>query len=185
MDRWKSEWFRISSSLGRGLEAKRVNSLKDDSQVAIVRSVLNLLASIAQKFKSEYNAKKLRLLYSSHYTWGISTLGWEGESILAFDSSLAKKAWSWPWDPSLKRKPSLLALRCVRCRKECWLPLSPPWTFSSSWQNLLLGLVKPNFINLTTHCLTYYSRKQGLNNWPILLLFYCSLIHLFKSSHLF
>ena len=72
----------------------------------------------------------------------------------------------------------------MRCRKECWLPLSSPWTFGSSWPNLLLDLVKPNFINLTTHCLTYYSRKQGLNNGPILLLFYCSSIHLFKSSHL-
>ena len=57
-------------------------------------------------------------------------------------------------------------------------------SFDSSWPNLLLGLVKPNFINWTTHCLTYYSRKQGLNNGPILLLFYCSLIHLFKSSYL-
>jgi len=57
-------------------------------------------------------------------------------------------------------------------------------SFDSSWPNLLLGLVKPNFINSTTHCLTYYSRKQSLNNWPILLLFYCSLRHLFKSSHL-
>jgi len=72
----------------------------------------------------------------------------------------------------------------MRCRKECWLPLSPPWTFGSSWSNLLLRLVKPNFINSTTYCLTYYSRKQGLDNGPILLLFYCSLIHLFKSSHL-
>ena len=57
-------------------------------------------------------------------------------------------------------------------------------SFDSSWPNLLLGLVKPNFINLTTHCLTYYSRKQILNNGPILLLFYYSLRHLFKSSHL-
>jgi len=57
-------------------------------------------------------------------------------------------------------------------------------SFDSSWPNLLLGLVKPNFINSTTHCLTYYSRKQSLNNRPILLLFYCSLRHLFKSSHL-
>ena len=57
-------------------------------------------------------------------------------------------------------------------------------SFDSSWPNLLLGLVKPNFINWTTHCLTYYSRKQSLNNGPILLLFYCSLRHLFKSSHL-
>jgi len=68
--------------------------------------------------------------------------------------------------------------------KECWLPLSPPWTFGRSWPNLLLGLVKSSFINLTTHCLTYFCRKQGLNNGPILFLFYCSLIHLFKSSHL-
>ena len=36
-------------------KAKRVNSLKDYSQVAIVRSVLNSLASIAQKFKSVTN----------------------------------------------------------------------------------------------------------------------------------
>jgi len=72
----------------------------------------------------------------------------------------------------------------MRYRKECWLPLSPPWTFGSSWPNFLLGLVKPIFINSTTHCLTYYSTKQGLNKGPILLLFYCSLIHLFKSSHL-
>jgi len=56
--------------------------------------------------------------------------------------------------------------------------------FDSSWPPLLLGLVKPNFSNSTTHCLTYYSRKQGLNNGPILFLFYCSLIHLFKSSYL-
>jgi len=41
MDKWKDEWFRGGSSLGRGLEVKRVSSLKDDSQVAIVRSVLN------------------------------------------------------------------------------------------------------------------------------------------------
>ena len=41
MDRWKDEWFRGGSSLGRGLEVKRVSSLKDDSQVAIMRSVLN------------------------------------------------------------------------------------------------------------------------------------------------
>ena len=72
----------------------------------------------------------------------------------------------------------------MRYRKECWLPLSPPWTFGSSWPNFLLGLVKPIFINSTTHCLTYYSTKQGLNKGPILLLFYCSLIHLCKSSHL-
>jgi len=89
-----------------------------------------------------------------------------------------KEAYEWsvdlaPWDAW-----------SMRCRKEYWLPLSPPWTFGSSWPNLLLGLVKPNFINSTTHCLAYYSRKQSLNNWPILLLFYCSLIHLFKSSHL-
>ena len=54
----------------------------------------------------------------------------------------------------------------MRCRKECWLPLSPPLTFGSSWPNLLLGLVKPNFINLTTHCLTYYSRKTRPKQWP-------------------
>ena len=72
----------------------------------------------------------------------------------------------------------------MRSRKKCWLPLSPPWTFYSSWTPLLLGLVKPNFSNSTTHCLTYYSRKQGLNNGPILLLFYCSLKQLFKSSYL-
>ena len=59
----------------------------------------------------------------------------------------------------------------MRCRKECWLPLSPPWTFDSPWPNLLLGLVKPKFINSTTHCLAYYSRKQGLNNGPMLFLF--------------
>ena len=58
-------------------------------------------------------------------------------------------------------------------------------SFDISWPNLLLGLVKPNFINWTTHCLTYYSRKQSLNNEPILFLFYCSLRHLFKFSHLF
>ena len=58
-------------------------------------------------------------------------------------------------------------------------------SFDSSRPNLLLGLVKPNFTNWTTHCLTYYSRKQSLNNGQILLLlFYCSLRHLFKSSHL-
>ena len=55
MDRWKSERFRIDSSLGRRLEAKRVSTLKNDSQVAIVRSVLNSVASIAQKFKSVTN----------------------------------------------------------------------------------------------------------------------------------
>jgi len=80
--------------------------------------------------------------------------------------------------------PSLGCIGSMRCRKECWLPLSPLWTFGSSRSNLLLGLFKPNFINSTTHCLAYYSRKQDLNNGPILLLFYCSLIHLFKSSHL-
>ena len=74
------------------------------------KSDLNLISIFCIKFKSEYNAEKLWLLYSSHYTWGISTLGWEGGSILTFDASLGKKAWSWPWDPSLKRKPSLLAL---------------------------------------------------------------------------
>ena len=57
-------------------------------------------------------------------------------------------------------------------------------SFDSSWPNLLLGLVKPNFINSTTHCLTYYFRKQSLNNGPLLLLFYCCLRHLFKSLHL-
>ena len=140
--------------------------------------------SIAQKFKSEYNAEKLRLLYSCHYTWGISTLGWEGKSILAIDASLEKKAWSWPWDSSLKRKPSLLAFGCVRCKKECWLPLSPPWTFGSSWQKSPIGLSQAQFYQFNYKFLTYYSRKQGLNNGPILLLFYFSLIHLFKSSHL-
>ena len=58
----------------------------------------------------------------------------------------------------------------MKSRKECWLPLSAPWTFDNSWPPLLLGLVKPTFSNSTTHYLTYYSRKQGLNNGLILLL---------------
>jgi len=100
------------------------------------------------------------------------------------EDGLEKEQCSWPLDDALEKEEAFLALGSVRCRKECWHPLSPPWTFGSSWPNLLLGLVKPNFSNSTTHYLTYYSRKQGLNNGPILLLFYCSLIHLFKSSHL-
>ena len=108
--------------------------------------------------------------------------------ILALISSLEKEAWSWPLDDALEKEEALLTLGCfgsMRCRKKCWLPLSPPWLFFySSWPNLLLHLVKTNFINWTTRCLTYYSRKQSLNNGPILLLFYCSLRHLFKSSHL-
>ena len=69
----------------------------------------------------------------------------------------------------------------MRCRKECWLPLSPPLTFGSSWPNLLLGLVKFNFIYSTTHCLTYYSRKIRLKQWPNLNLYY----FLHASSHIF
>jgi len=68
----------------------------------------------------------------------------------------------------------------IRCRKKCWLPLSPPLTFGSSWPNLLLGLIKPNFINSTTHCLTYYSRKTRSKQWPILNLYY----FLHASSHI-
>jgi len=100
---------------------------------------------------------------------------------------LEKEEGSRPLYDGLEKEEAFLTLGCIgsmRCRKECWLPLNPPCTFDSSWPNLLLGLVKPNFSNSSTHCLTYYSRKQGLNNGPILLIFYCSLIHLFKSSHL-
>ena len=128
----RNEWFRGGSSLGRGLEVKRVSSLKDDSQVAIVRSVLNSKCLLHKKFNSEYNAEKLRLLYSSHYTWGILTFGWEGESILAFDASLEKKAWSWPLDDALEKEEAFLTLGCfgsMRCRKKCWVSLSPPWLF--------------------------------------------------------
>ena len=58
MDRWKDEWFRGGSGLGRGLEVKRVSSLKDDSQVAIVRSVLNskcLLHTNSRVSTNEWN----------------------------------------------------------------------------------------------------------------------------------
>jgi len=68
----------------------------------------------------------------------------------------------------------------MSCRKECWLPLSLPLTFGSSWANLLLGLVKPNFINSTTYCLIYYSRKTRPKKWPNLNLYY----FLHASSHI-
>ena len=113
------------------------------------------------------------------------SLWMEWALILALRSSLEKEAWSRSLEDALEKEEAFLTLGCfgsMRCRKKCWLSLSPP--FDNSWPNLLLGLVKPNFSNSTTHCLTYYSRKQGLNNGPILLLFYCSLIHLFKSSYL-
>jgi len=43
-----------------------------------------------------------------------------------------------PLDDALEKEEAFLALGSVRCRKECWLPFSPPWTFGSSWPNLLL-----------------------------------------------
>jgi len=108
-------------------------------------------------------------------------------SILVVEDGLEKEQSSRPLDDVLEKEEAFLTFRCigfVRYMKEYWLPLSPPWTLDSSWPNLTLGLGKPNFSNSTTHCLTYYSRKQGLNNEPILLVFYCFLIHLIKSSHL-
>ena len=116
---------------------------------------------------------------------GISTFGWEGESILAFDASLEKKAWSWSWDSSLKRKPSLLALGCVRCRKECWLPLSPPWTFGSWWQKSLIGLSQAQFyqFNYTLFDLLFYkTRPKQWAKLIVILLLFDTLLQIFTSS---
>jgi len=95
MDRWKGEWFRSSSSLQRGLEAKRVSSLKDDSQVAIVRSVLNSLASIAQKFKSDTN--EWIFGFYMKYTWERRAIGWS-------------ELWSWTLMKAWRRKCKIQVL---------------------------------------------------------------------------
>jgi len=130
---------------------------------------------------------KFWLLYEVIYTWERRAIGWS-------------RPWSWPLDQAWRRRLDLGHWMMPWKRRKHSQPLDDldPWgvgrsvdfhlvhlgSFDSSWPNLLLGLVKPNFINWTTHCLTYYSRKQSLNKGPILLLFYCSLRHLFKSSHL-
>ena len=91
------------------------------------------------------------------------------------EDGLEKEQGLLPLDDALEKEESFLDLGCIgsmRCRKECGLPLSQPWTFGSS--------VKPNFINSTTHCLTYYSRKTRRKQWPNLNLYYS----LYASSHI-
>jgi len=67
---------------------------------------------------------------------------------LAVEDSLEKEQCSRPLDDALEKKEAFLAPRCIgsmRCRKECWLPLSPPWTFGSSWPNLVLRFSQAQF----------------------------------------
>ena len=121
MDMWKEEWFRGGFSLGRGLEVKRVSSLKDDSQVAIVRSVLNSNV-YCTKIQECLQMSEILAFIWSHLHMRKESLWMEWALILALRSSLEKEAWSWPLDNALEKEEAFLTLGCfgsMRCRKKC------------------------------------------------------------------